>query len=283
MRASTSDSPLERQIVTREKKVWACSGFDTSACSAQSAVPCGGGLRRVLESALLALVLLLCPAQLLAQTEVETLARLDFQLLHQRTDDVMKVLDPLLSAQGKVEIDREAGRVSVRDHRSNVDRIVSELEEFDHPVRPLRFDVVLLRATRSDEPDLRQLNEKALPPSVVEILGFLVNQNLYTLVAQTSLDGREGESVDSALGADRRVSIAVGTVLDDKVGRLPVRFQLVRTDRPPETGFVKTLNLTIDRTSVIALAAEPQSQTGWAIAVTSRQLSDLTLPRRGEE
>ena len=273
----------------REKKEKACKGRGGLA-----AIGAVGANRPRLSQAtadadrwragvLFVLLLVVCPIQLAAQTEVETLTKLDFQLLHQRTDHVMKVLDPLLSAQGKIEIDREVGRISVRDHRSNVDRIVTELEEFDHPVRPLRFEVILLRATRSSEPDLRQLNEKALPPTVVEILGFLVNQNLYTLVAQTSMDGHEGDSIDSALGEDRRVSIAAGTVLDNKVGRLPVRFELVRTDRPPETGFVKTLNLTVDRTSVIALAAEPQSQTGWAIAVTSRQLSDLTLPRRGEE
>ncbi|MEM6701461.1 MAG: secretin N-terminal domain-containing protein [Acidobacteriota bacterium] len=219
-----------------------------------------------------------------AQEEVETLVRLDFQLRHQPADDVMTVLQPLLSGQGRVEIDRQTRRVVVRDHRSNIERIVEGLEGFDHPVRSLGFDVILLRATRSTDPDLRKINERVLPSTVVESLGFMLTQNLYSLVARTELEGREGERVTTPLGEERVVRIAVGTVLEDGyVARLPVHFQLHRKERPEASGFNQALNLHLDKTVVIALASDADAQSGWAIAVTSRQLSELTLPRPGEE
>lgn len=229
-------------------------------------------------------LLLFAPQGAVAQEEVETLVRLDFQLRHQPADDVMTVLQPLLSGQGRVEIDRQTRRIVIRDHRSNVERIALGLEGFDHPVRTLRFDVVLLRATRSTQPDLREVNERVLPSTIVESLGFMLTQNLYSLVARAELEGREGERVEADLGDERAVRIGVGTVLEeDYVARLPVQFQLHRKERPADSGFNKALNLNLEKTVVIALASDAEAQSGWAIAVTSRQLADLTLPRPGEE
>lgn len=220
-------------------------------------------------------------SSLWAQESVETLVRLDFRLRHQGISDVMKVVEPFMSQQGIVEIDREQRRIAVRDHRSNVANILETLEEFDHPVRSLGFDVILLRATRSSEPDLREVNERVLPTPVLEGLGFMLSQNLYALVSRAQLEGREGERVEAPLGEIRRVGIAAGTVLNGQI--LPVQFELARLDRPPGSGFNKNLNLQIGRTMVLGLAADPSRDSGWVVAITSRQVSDLTVPRRGEE
>ncbi len=215
------------------------------------------------------------------QPSVETLVRLEFQLHHQPVGHVMKVLDPFLSDQGRVEIDRQLRTVTVRDHRTNVEKILESLQDFDHPVRALAFDVILLRATRSQSPDLRTQNERALPGPVVEGLGFMLTQNLYTLVARVELEGREGERAEAELGEQRRVGILAGTVLGGQV--LPVQLELARVDRPASSGFNKNLNLQIGRTTVLGLASDPSLESGWVVAITSRQASDLTLPRRGEE
>lgn len=116
--------------------------------------PPTGPLRRALPG--LAIVFaLLAPAVGVAQVGPvppppgaghEELGVYAFTLEHQRAAEALEIVQPLLSARGTVELQAGTNTLVVRDSLAALGRVRVAVRAFDHPARPVSFDVQIVKA-----------------------------------------------------------------------------------------------------------------------------------------
>lgn len=224
--------------------------------------------RLALVSALVLSVLL--PSLTLAQTEtprVETLEQLSYSFRYQRAADALELVRPMLSKRGSVELQGGSNRLIVVDSTDRVSAITHLLREFDHPPRPLRITVQLLRASRypggpSGDPTIasRELTER---------LRRVLRYDYYRILAESELEALEGEVVEQTLPGGFHVRFDVGTVIQGKRLRLS-EFQIEREAPEGRRTFNANLNLWLGNTLALALTRDETSESGLVVAVTSR-------------
>src|SRR6185295_1370423 len=99
--------------------------------------------RRFAASLLLAVL----PLALAAQQQ-ERLSLLGFTFRHQPSGEALALVQPMLSSRGTVEL-QAGNKMVVHDARVILARILPMLREFDHPVRALDLEVMVVKASRA--------------------------------------------------------------------------------------------------------------------------------------
>lgn len=208
------------------------------------------------------LVVLALTPPLAAQSGEVVVQAYTFQ--HQRADDAMVLVSPMVSRKGSIELQRGSNTLVIRDVQAVIARIVPVLRSFDHPPRSLRLEVLFVRATRVMVSG--QVQHSDLPEPLTRQLRDLLGYDIFETQARAQLAGIEGQSVVYEVGQDYRVSYRFGTVLPDQRVKLS-NFRIVRQAteaRPKAILLHANVNLWLDQTMNLGLA---KSEGGQALMV----------------
>jgi hypothetical protein len=205
-----------------------------------------------------------------ARPPVEELRLFAFTLSHQRAAEALPLVSPLLSPRGTVELQAGTNTLVVRDSLSALARVRAALAAFDHPARPIAFDVQIVRADRG-------IVSPAPPPSVLDPelatrLERLFRYRSYHLLARARLATRESEEVDYELSSGYRLTFKLGTMADARRIKLH-GFRIVRRAEPPATGPDRELihtaiNLWRGQPLILGLARDEGAPSALLVVVT---------------
>jgi hypothetical protein len=192
---------------------------------------------------------------------------------YQRASEALSLVYPLLSPKGTVEYQPQGNTLVIRDVDAAVRRIMPVLRGFDHPARPLRLEVLVVRASRSEvSPPLPRSD---LPEQLTKRLHNLLKYDVFETQAQAQLSGVEGQWVVYELGPEYRVSFRFGTLMENQKGYSIVKLSKFRISRRmegrAEASLLETnLNLRLDRTSNLGLAKSEGSREALMVVLTLR-------------
>ncbi|HEV7667663.1 MAG TPA: hypothetical protein VGS22_04000 [Thermoanaerobaculia bacterium] len=199
-----------------------------------------------------------------------------YTFVHQPASEAMPLVHPMLSERGTVELQPADNTIAIRDTRAVIARIMPLLREFDHPIRALSVEVMIVKASRAVMSP--PVSHSDLPPDLTRRLRSLLPYEIYDLAARAELSTAEGETVAYDLGQDFQVSFRVGTVHSDKNVRL-AEFLVRRSGRGgagsgassrPKPLIFTNLNLALDQNISLALAKSEESREALMIVLTVR-------------
>ena len=193
-----------------------------------------------------------------------------YTLRHQRASDAVALVYPLLSRKGTVELQPGGNTLVIRDVPSALSRIVPVLRKFDHAPRPMRLEVLIVRASRSAVSP--QVRHSDLPEQLTKRLHDLLAYDNFEMQAQAQLGGAEGQPVIYDLGQEYKVSFRFGTLMDDQRVKL-TSFRISRKgEGRPETNLLQTnLTLWCDQTISLGLAKSEASREALMVVLTLRE------------
>jgi len=200
--------------------------------------------------------------------KVEPLRLHAFTLVHQRADEALPLIQPLLSERGTVELQSATNTLVVRDSLAALVKVTAALRAFDHPARPLAFDVQIIRAGGggiSPPPPASQ----PLDPQLQLRLEQLFRYQGYRLLARARLDVREGQEVVYDIAGGYRVAFKLGTLAAERRIRLS-GFRVARRGAgDQESELVHTaLSLWREQPYVLALARDESSPSALLVVLT---------------
>jgi type II/III secretion system protein len=192
-----------------------------------------------------------------------------YTLKYQRASDALPLVHPLLSEHGTVELQPGDNTLVIRDNPGALSRILPVLRSFDHAPRPLRVEILIVRASRSAVSP--PLGHSDLPEELTQKLRKLLLYDNYDLEAQAKLKPVEGEAVTYEIGEGYLVAFRLGTVLPDGRVRL-ADFEIGRRlpRRPPQELLHTNLNLWLDQTMSLGLAKSEGSREALMVVLTLR-------------
>ncbi len=194
-----------------------------------------------------------------------------YSFKYQPAGEALSLVYPLLSPRGTVEYQPQANTLVIRDVDSAIRRIMPVLRGFDHPARPLRLEVRVVRASRSEvSPPLRRSD---LPEQLTKNLQNLLKFDVFETQARAQLSGVEGQWVVYEMGPEFRVSFRFGVLMgDDKVKLTKFRISR-RVEGRNEATLLETnsLNLRLDRMTNLGLAKSEESREALMVMLTLRE------------
>ncbi len=190
-----------------------------------------------------------------------------FTLEHQRATEALELVQALLSARGTVEIQAGTNTLVVRDSLSALGRITAALRAFDHPARPVAFDVQIVKAGQSGISPVA--SDGGLDPLLKSKLETLFRYQSYRLLSRARIDSREGEDVTYEMPAGFQLSFKIGTIVEARRLRLHT-FRIVRSvPRGAPRELIHTrFNLWIDQPFVLGIASDEASPSALFVVVT---------------
>lgn len=188
---------------------------------------------------------------------------------YQKANEALAMVYPLLSPRGTVELQPAGNTLVVRDTQEAMRQIVPALRAFDQPARPLRLEVLVVRASRTTVSPHVQHSD--LPDWLTKRLRDLLAYDVFERQAQAQLAGKEGQWVVYELGPDYRVSFRFGKIGDD--GRVKLSgFRITRRTERGETNLLQAnLTLSLDQTTSLGLANSEGSQAALMLVLTLRE------------
>ena len=189
-----------------------------------------------------------------------------YTLEHQPAVEAIALIHSLLSERGAVELRPGGNTLVIRDSPAVVERLVRLLDDFDHPARPVRLALQLVRAglgTASDSAG------DELPEALVRRLKELLRYDDYRLLAAAEMEIREGEQVVFELGDEFQVGFRMGTLLAG--GRVKLHgFRVARqAGNPGSRQLIHThLNLWLDKPMILGLARAESSDRALMVVLT---------------
>lgn len=195
---------------------------------------------------------------------------------HQRASEAVPIVYPLLSPRGTVELQPATNTLVIRDTLASLSRIVPVLHGFDHPARPVRLEVIIVKASRNQvSPPVKKSD---LPEQLTRRLRQLLPYDIYEMQAQAQLHGLEGQSVIYELGDDYEVSFRLGTLHNEQRIKLSNFRIRRRSESRPGVNLIHTnLNLRADQTMSLGLAKSETSRDALMVVLTLRSVE---IPRR---
>ena len=231
------------------------------------------------SAALLVLLLVLPQARLGAQPE--ELVVHAFTLKHQKASEALMLIHPLLSPRGSVDLQKGGNTLVVRDTVAALAQIIPVLRNFDHPVRPLRLDLYVVRASRRSVSG--QPSSASLPAELERRLRGILPYEVYELEAQARLTTVEGQSVTYEMGGGFQASFRLGTVMADRGIRLSDFRMVRRVPRKPDQSLVETdLNLRLEQWMSLGLARSESSPEALMVMLRLRP-EPPPRPQRAQE
>jgi hypothetical protein len=186
---------------------------------------------------------------------------------HKQASDAVALVYPLLSPKGTVELQPATNTLVLRDTLSSLSRIVPLLHGFDHPARPVRLEVMIVKASRHQvSPPVKRSD---LPEQLTRRLRQLLPYDIYETQARAQLNALEGQSVIYELGNDYEVSFRLGTLLEEQRIKLS-NFRITRQSRPGAPLIHTNLNLRVDQIMNLGLAKSEASRDALMVVLTLR-------------
>ena len=190
-----------------------------------------------------------------------------FALKHQPVSEAFDLVKPMLSPGGTVELQQRGNTLVIRDSQAALDRILPVLRGFDHPVRPLKVEIFIVRASRAATSPAMERSD--LPEPLTRRLRNLLPYEVYRVQAQAQTGTREGEKVNFELSDEYEVSFRIGTVMADRRIKL-TDFRINRQDPRPVNLIHTHLNLWLDQTMSLGLANSEESMEALMVVLTLR-------------
>jgi len=238
--------------------------------------------RRPLASLLSILVVLAVASALSAQTQGpapgEVVLRA-YTFKYQRAGEALALVYPLLSPRGTVEFQPQANTLVIRDTQAAVRRVMPVLRDFDRPAKPLRLEVIVVRASRSPvSPPVRRSD---LPEQLTQRLHNLLAFDVFERQAGAQLAGVENQWVVYEVGPEYRVSFRFGTLRGQERVKLS-NFRIARRaeGRPEATLLQANLSLVPEKTTSVGLANNEASKEALMLVLTLREGETSTANRR---
>lgn len=192
-----------------------------------------------------------------------------YTLRHQQASDAATLVYPLLSSKGTVEVQPQGNTLVIRDVPAALNRIVRVLRNFDHAPRPMRLEVLIVRASRNTVSP--QVRHSDLPEQLTKRLRDLLAYDNFDMQAQAQLRGVEGQPVIYDLGHEYKVSFSFGTLMDDQRVKLST-FRISRGEGKQEANLLQTnLTLWCDQTISLGLAKSEASREALMVVLTLRE------------
>jgi hypothetical protein len=215
-----------------------------------------------------------------AQRNQEELVMHAYTLKHQRASDAYQLVYPLLTPRGSVELQNGGNTLVIRDTLAAQSRIAPVLQSFDHPARPLRLDIYVVKASRDVvSPTMRRSD---LPEPITRNLRQVLNYDIYEVAAQAQLWAMEGQSVVYSLSDDFEVRFRFGTLLNGQRVKLS-DFRIARKSEGRAKSLIHTnLNLWVEQTVNLGLAKSETSREALMVVMTLRDVEVQRLPRKVE-
>lgn len=191
-----------------------------------------------------------------------------YTLKYQSASEAVTLVYPLLSPKGTVELQPSGNTLVVRDTAEALRKIMPVLRAYDHPPRPLRLEVSVVRASRAAVSPQTQHSD--LPEGLTKQLRDLLGYDNFETQASAQLSGVEGQRVIYELGPEYRVSFRFGTLENQRV-----KLSSFRISRQPEGKMESNLlqmNLTLwmDQTMNLGLAKSEASREALMVVLTLR-------------
>lgn len=189
---------------------------------------------------------------------------------NQQASEAMSLVYPLLSPRGTLELQPAGNTLVIRDVRAAIDRILPLLRGYDHPPRPLRLEVYIVRASRTQVSP--QIRHSDLPEWLTKRLRDLLAYDIFETQAQAQLVGKEGQQVVYDLGQEYRISFRFGTLLENGRAKL-AGFRISRQGEGKAASILiqTNLNLWCDRTTSLGLAKSEASREALMVVLTLRE------------
>lgn len=225
-------------------------------------------VRRSVASLLLLLTLVAAlPALPQAAGEIVVWA---YTFKYQRPGEAVSLVYPLLSPQGTVEFQRAGNTLVIHDTQAAINHIVPVLRSYDHPARPLRLDVIVVRASKAPAVS-PQIQRSDLPGWLTKRLHDMLKYDIFEVQAQAQLSGLEGQRVEYELGPEYKVGFRFGTLLQDQRLKL-ANFRISRRveGRPESNLLQSTLTIGLEQTISFGLARSESSREALMLVLTLR-------------
>jgi hypothetical protein len=190
---------------------------------------------------------------------------------YQQASEALPLVYPLLSPRGTVEVQPAGNTLVIRDQQGAINRIMPLLRSLDHPVKALRLDVVVVRASRSPAVS-PQYQHSDLPPALTKYLRDLLAYDIFEVQARAHLSGAEGQWVIYELGPEYKVSFRFGTLQPDQQVKLR-NFKIARRieGRAEKEMLQSTVTLGFDRPFSLGLAKSEASREAMMVVLTLRE------------
>jgi Bacterial type II/III secretion system short domain len=192
---------------------------------------------------------------------------------HKRASDAIALVHPLLSPRGTLELQPADNTLVIRDSPAAIARIVPLLRSYDRPPRPLKVDIMIVRASRTAVSP--PIFHSDLPEELTRRLHDLLGYDNYDVEARGALAAQEGEAVTYELGSEYQVSFR-SAVLPERRVRLS-DFEIRRLAKRAPRGaaqaqaqvLIRTnMNLWVDRTMSLGLAKSEASREALMVVLT---------------
>ena len=228
-------------------------------------------VRRSLVSLLWALALIVpvlpaAPQSAPGPRDVVTRA---YTFKYQRASEAVVLVYPLLSSKGTVELQPSGNTLVIRDTLTSVQKIMPALRAYDHPSRPLRLEIYVVKASRAVVSP--QVQRSDLPEELTKRLRGLFAYDSFEKQAQAQLAGVEGQWVVYELGPDYKVSFRFGSLTQDRQVKLS-NFRITRRDEGRETELLAAnVMLPLDHVTSLGIASSESSREALMVVLTLRE------------
>jgi hypothetical protein len=201
-----------------------------------------------------------------------------FSLQRQRAFDALAAIQPLLSAQGSVELDPNRNTLSVRDNLAALSRVATAIRMFDRESQPVQIDVQLIRAETSKISPVRP--NSGIAPDLLARLRQLLRFESFSLLAHSQISSREGEQVVYEMAQGYRLAFEVGSATDGKRIRL-AGFRMVRAlPGAPEHELVRTVvHLGLDQPLILGLTRDEAADRALMLVLRYQTSAAVTAGR----
>jgi len=232
----------------------------------------------VIVSIAMALVAPPAPAAPAAAAPADALASRTFKLSYRGVNDVVALIQPMISERGSYAVEPRSRSVTVTDTTDVLERNNDLISGYDLPPRGIDLVVQLMRAEEgSRDPEARENKPRrmGLPPAVIR---DLTKWGVITPIGGAAVSTAENESGTVAMGDEYRLRFSVGAVAQT-VGVIRVeRFVLERMRPAAEQSkeaapwaplMDLVLNLKDRQTTVLGATSSQDSRQALFVAVTA--------------
>ncbi|MEO8502751.1 MAG: hypothetical protein ABI609_02545 [Acidobacteriota bacterium] len=185
---------------------------------------------------------------------------------YQSPSDAVVMVRYALSPVGTAEI--RGKEVVVRDSAKRLERVQELLDDFDHPLIPLRVVVQLVQASGVRTPPV---SSNISEPLLGRLRKSLRYAN-YQLLAQVGFEAKEGTDVSSHVGEGFSIAFRLGTVRLGQSVRLQ-NFSMKGDDATASLLLDTNLVLALDHPLAVGLTTDEDSDTALVVVLTCSRVS----------
>lgn len=201
-----------------------------------------------------------------------------FALKHKKATEAVQLVYPLLSSDGSVSVVPRSNTLVVRDVARVIQSVGQALRAFDRPARPLRLELILVKASRNQPGAPARASD--VPEPLARRLRAWLPYDTFEKQGEAVVSTLEGEAAFFGIGNHYEVSFRVGTLAEGQRIKL-ADFCIARPrgQGQSKAELIRTnLNLVLDQTLNLGLAKSEASREALMVVLTIRQAGASRQP-----